>query len=275
LRIKVFKAHTTKEAMAMVKAELGLDAVILHTKRYRKGGFFGYKGKEMVEVTAAVEELPKSSLKAQLSKSKAATVTEPEPLVPKKVLTTYKTAGTVQAAGAIQAKQEQPVKFQNTRIIKADDDQMMQIPDRTQDPQEKKIQQLQQELNQMKIMLEKVMVDKPADVHTISLQQALTEQEVDEAIIQDIVHSTDDAAVLFDKQTPEAAAHLEEYLERTLTLPTEGIEIGPHESKIVALIGATGVGKTTTVAKIAAKFVLEKGMTCCLDYGGYISNICG
>ena len=59
MRIKVFKARTAKEAMARVKSELGVDAVILHTKRYRKGGFLGYKGKEMVEVTAAVEDMPK------------------------------------------------------------------------------------------------------------------------------------------------------------------------------------------------------------------------
>ena len=35
MRIKVFKAVDLKEAMAMVKDELGSDAVILHTKRYR------------------------------------------------------------------------------------------------------------------------------------------------------------------------------------------------------------------------------------------------
>ena len=30
-----------KEAMQKVKAELGADAVILHTKKYREGGIFG------------------------------------------------------------------------------------------------------------------------------------------------------------------------------------------------------------------------------------------
>ena len=39
--IKVFKAPTMKAAMTNVKAEMGEDAVILHTKRYRKGGIFG------------------------------------------------------------------------------------------------------------------------------------------------------------------------------------------------------------------------------------------
>ena len=43
----------------MVKDELGRDAVILHTKRYRQGGFLGYKSKEVVEVTAAIDDTPR------------------------------------------------------------------------------------------------------------------------------------------------------------------------------------------------------------------------
>ena len=43
----------------MVKDELGSDAVILHTKRYKQGGFLGYKSKEVVEVTAAVDDTPR------------------------------------------------------------------------------------------------------------------------------------------------------------------------------------------------------------------------
>ena len=50
--------------MADVKAELGMDAVILHTKRYRKGGFLGYKSKEIVEVTAAIEDTAKKVRRA-------------------------------------------------------------------------------------------------------------------------------------------------------------------------------------------------------------------
>lgn len=41
----------------MVKEELGSDAVILHTKRYKKkSGILGLKSKSVVEVTAAVED---------------------------------------------------------------------------------------------------------------------------------------------------------------------------------------------------------------------------
>ena len=60
-----------KEAMEEVKNELGRDAVILHTKKYREGGFLGYHSKDVVEVTAAVEDAPergqgKRAAKAQV-----------------------------------------------------------------------------------------------------------------------------------------------------------------------------------------------------------------
>lgn len=57
MRIKVYKADDLKAAMEMVKEELGSDAVILHTKRYKKkSGILGLKSKAVVEVTAAVED---------------------------------------------------------------------------------------------------------------------------------------------------------------------------------------------------------------------------
>ena len=44
----------------------------------------------------------------------------------------------------------------------------------------------------------------------------------------------------------------------------DGIGLKDGRPKIVALIGTTGVGKTTTIAKIAAKFVLERGISVAL-----------
>ena len=103
MRIKVFKAADLKEAMAMVKDELGRDAVILHTKRYKQGGFLGYKSKEVVEVTAAVDDTPRRprvKLPAMPRTPRQPAARPPEPPKPQKaapprnVLSQYKTAGT-------------------------------------------------------------------------------------------------------------------------------------------------------------------------------------
>ena len=47
--------------MAQVKSALGRDAIILHTRRFKKGGFAGFFGKEMVEVMAAVDQVAASA----------------------------------------------------------------------------------------------------------------------------------------------------------------------------------------------------------------------
>jgi len=56
VQVKTVRASSVKEAMEQIKDELGSDAVLLHTKKYREGGMLG--GAEMIEVTAAGDETP-------------------------------------------------------------------------------------------------------------------------------------------------------------------------------------------------------------------------
>ena len=51
--MKTFTAATMPQALAMVKRELGADAVILHTRGYKRGGILGFGAKPVVEVTAS------------------------------------------------------------------------------------------------------------------------------------------------------------------------------------------------------------------------------
>ena len=268
MQIKVFKAHTSKEAMAMVKAELGIDAVILHIKRYKKGGFFGYKGKDMVEVTAAVEDKTPVKKVKKLSVEK----TMAKPMVPRNVLSQYKTSGTPQAvvlnspvladAAGLPRVTEGLVQ-KKPRIIKADDQMMQAFDKEQQGSQEGKISKLQHELDQMKIMLAKVMTKDAEKTEYTSLQEALVQQEVDTQVIQDIIRQTQPDIIFSDKKSPAVKEALVSYLENAVDL-SAGIKLEPNKTKIVALIGATGVGKTTTLAKIAAKFVLEQGVSAAL-----------
>ena len=107
MQIKVVKAPSMKEAMEQVKEELGRDAVILHTKKYREGGFMGYNGKEVVEVTAAIEDTPDDNqLKNRAKRSVNAEHDQQSPMgntldvvskaapLPNTILSQYKTNGT-------------------------------------------------------------------------------------------------------------------------------------------------------------------------------------
>ncbi len=53
MNLKTYRAYTMAEALDAVKRDLGDDAVILHTRNYKRGGVLGIGRKLVVEVTAA------------------------------------------------------------------------------------------------------------------------------------------------------------------------------------------------------------------------------
>ena len=59
--VKTFQAASMPEALRMVKAELGPDAMILSTKKERTGGFLGFFSKQVYRVTAAIDPVRKPS----------------------------------------------------------------------------------------------------------------------------------------------------------------------------------------------------------------------
>lgn len=268
MKIKVFTASSMQEAMGQVKSELGIDAVILHTRRFHKGGIFGYMGKEMIEVTAAVEDKP------QISAVPKSTPVIPELLLPKNIVKQYTNAGSQQLPAnpilsdndITNAKEEAAdSSIETTNFVK---DSERNSKEKTLEndiaSKDDKIVQLQQELDHMKKMLEQVISSVPQNkVETMSLFDALTENEVDGKIAEEIVTNILDEAVLNNKDMPETADFLADYFEQAMR-PARGIEIHEDRTKIVALIGATGVGKTTTIAKIAATFVLDKACSVAL-----------
>ncbi len=311
-----------KEAMEQVKEALGRDAVILHTKKYKDGGFLGYRSKEIVEVTAAVEDdgVP-GAKKRKKAPAKPVDVEVPappvNPIVPNTVLAQYKTHGTEQgveiaAQGAVQpptfpsfseapfkefqpaspANGEAPLQMpaeeqkEKPRIIKAASPQMPKesapstkeetVPEETAEPVEEteerddetaredaeKIQRLEDELAQMKALLAQVMSREQPDGN-LSLQEALRRQDVEPSILDDMAAHSGAGETLVNMHSSEARNTLSNYLKRVVKC-SDGVQLPAHGGRIVALIGPTGVGKTTTLAKIAARFVLEQGVSAAL-----------
>lgn len=361
MQIKVFKAATVKEAMEQVKNELGQDAVILHTKKYKEGGILGYGSKEVVEVTAAIEEEmppkplrakkkepePSSEKKVEDKPAPSPSPPRPSPLLPSSILNQYKTNGTaegIELAAAMGVKKEaavpppmfpsfdteplsaaSPVKpkilpkvpeavqpFKSllddvseapktssadnqgkARIIKAEasheqkiipampafaaNESTLPTSAPTEQPVQQttapspvpsspedatKIQNLEDQLAQMKSLLAQVISKEPSK-DVLSLQEALRRQDVNETILDDLAAQSGVGDTLADVRTPGARETLKSYLTQTVSF-SSGIELVGNGARIAALIGPTGVGKTTTLAKIAARFVLDQGISAAL-----------
>lgn len=71
MKLKTYTAETMAQALAQVRKELGKDAMILHTRSYRVGSWFGLGGKNMVEITAS-SATPNASKRAPRSQPQVA-----------------------------------------------------------------------------------------------------------------------------------------------------------------------------------------------------------
>src|SRR5689334_16066118 len=53
MQIKEYEAHTLKECLQQVRSDMGPDAVILETRKFRKGGLLGMGARDAVCIVAA------------------------------------------------------------------------------------------------------------------------------------------------------------------------------------------------------------------------------
>ena len=345
MQIKSFKAPTLKEAMANVKSELGVDAVILHTNKIKKGGILGFHAKEIVEVIAAVEDesvvkeqkpamdtgaaseaVLQAAAAARASRN-SAPEPEPQPIqpqptgnfTPRNMVSQYQTAGTIEAISHAMAQntpsptfgevlasvnraQEQagqpvvneqaasvapavdmnpdveqpvvkeepvePVSVAEEKLVSAESDAEQLTPEKEVetasedatdlDVKEQEILDLQNQLEEMKSMLVEMSRNKDEAGGIPNLQRAMEAQGISQHVLEDMISKLNGTEILAPQNSIKALKALEKYVRKAIRI-ANGITLYSDKPKIVALIGPTGVGKTTTLAKIAAKFVLEEG----------------
>ncbi len=218
--------------MNQVKDELGKDAVIIHTRRVKKGGFLGFFTKEVVEIMAAIEDIQESVPKKINKVTKAENERKQEEISDQQAYVSKQTS--------INAYKIQN-SLHNTNVIE-------NLPEK----------------NVEKPILQKVIDDNLQNkINKISLFDILVENDVQPKVAKAIVTGIENEAVKLDKDSPEALDVVADYFSKRVK-PAIPVKEGIEQTKVVALIGATGVGKTTTIAKIAANFVLSKGCSVAL-----------
>ncbi len=223
MKIKKFHAPTMEEALKLVKTEFGNNAVILSTKKIKKNDSFGLFSKPWIEVVAAVDFQ-----------------TEPD----------YSFRD-ISKEEMISIKKDMPEDYESLK------NEIRRIKSLL-------VENINfyQELPEIKKMLTILM--KQTGVYEgdtlsdnfISIYEDLVMQDVDKDI----------AYRLLENLSFELGADAEKIpvdrLKRILKIKLrEKVKIfeenqSLRKPKLIAFIGPTGVGKTTTLAKIAAKYSL-------------------
>ncbi|MCK5508366.1 MAG: flagellar biosynthesis protein FlhF [Desulfobacterales bacterium] len=226
MQIKRFEAENMAEALKLVKQEFGSDAVILSAKSLdKKTGVFGYMRRPGVEVTAA-----KDTFYPETEKTSSGKIRKFENSGNKKSL-----IGSF-GKGRITLKNKPNDIFQN--------------PDR--ELADLKQQMLSQNHDRELADLKQQMLSQDYDRELADLKQQMLSQDVEESIIRKLIEKVNRIApqkkLLKDNELKLCLIRVL----KEMGITAGPIRIEPGKQKVIAFIGPTGVGKTTTIAKIAA-----------------------
>ncbi|HRQ43908.1 MAG TPA: flagellar biosynthesis protein FlhF [Candidatus Goldiibacteriota bacterium] len=241
MRIKKFDAETLQGALAKVKKDFGPEAVILHTKKYKKGGVFGLFGSERTEVTAGID------INIEKPKTPQFMPAAQQPV---------QSYGRASQAGAQrQAPSPQPSSQINLEMIA----NYRRVEDIS-----LKNESFARELNEGKISLGgNIRGIKEPSSAGVNLKDGIGRIQkllLDNGVEENLVFRT---LQTINSQLTDAQINNKQYMDNYLMDYLSGMikvsgpfKTTPGTTKIVSFIGPTGVGKTTTLAKLAAKFAL-------------------
>ncbi|MBQ9550019.1 MAG: flagellar biosynthesis protein FlhF [Lachnospiraceae bacterium] len=273
--IKKFTAKTEEEATRQAKAELGEGAVVMNVRTVKPAGLFGFFKRAQTEVTAAIEEVSDSNV----SNSKPVQLPPYRPEV--------KTGRTMPLESAMKDPSDIDLSAVRDAARKIDESgKKAEKEDREKErtPEEKDAKVLKdsgdssraisEKLDSIHSLIEKQIKNEhseegahdetegaePKENDEISrflelISETLKDNEVDEKYVKSIVEE----ARQLRKPGVSIDYMLSGIYQRLILKFGEAatIEKNASEPEAVFFLGPTGVGKTTTIAKIASRLVVQ------------------
>lgn len=294
MRVKTFEAASMQEALAIVKREMGEEAFILSTRTRNRKGPMGLGEEAVIEVTAAIDEAPTPSpaqasplpvketysLRPPLADA-GRRQADPEPRSPLRALQNRAPSALgapvlphtiTQPPAPIVAPPSPspsspisapapPVDLQPLRR------ELLEIKGAVEALKDQEIRNnsILRELDHLKVLLSRIQKQgmPSSQLHLppslLDLYGELTTNDVDPMIALRLCEYTQRALLDQggDEVDPEKARLFMRRVIADFIPVAPPIQIEPGRTKVTALVGPTGVGKTTTIAKLAAYAKLE------------------
>lgn len=221
MKIRRYIGKDAQEAMLKVKMDLGSEAVILNTRKIRQRGFLSFMSKPMIEVLAAIDEYQNVNKK-----------------------TSYDSSG------------KNGESYEELRSKSKEKEEKIALLENKVNSMENILQKIYQEVQQPVKEIDKEPKAQKVSKVVELFQNNLKNNEVDTKIIKqllDIVEEKCNSTVSVNN----TALMLHNLISGMLGKP-ETIKLREDgKPTIVMFVGPTGVGKTTTLAKIAADYALN------------------
>ena len=223
MNLRTYRARSIADALLMVKRDLGREAVILHTRTFRQGGLLGFGGRRMVEITAGrqanVLHSPRRAAIIRPGSEDGESQAEGAAVVQR--------ASAGATDGAVGELRRDVGLIRSLVQDLLSESRQVHLPAIPPDLHETYLQLIQQEV--------------AAEIATGLLQQLRQELTPPELADRAKVHAR--LAGCIQALVPAAGPIVCDRTDR---------------AKVIALVGPTGVGKTTTIAKLAAHFKIRQ-----------------
>ena len=261
MKMKVFHADTMHDAIRAIKEELGPDALILSTKRVRRGSLpFSLFGRSLLEVTAATDSVADQAVPNQQATSQ---VTQDDAL-------------------SVESQREHSPAFQDTLSALLHSDKPLESGGanvRTPSPTTKSVPQsasqgpfrhLKNELLDLQQLLASSLPDESQTAG--SSFPAPLARACRLLVAQGLRPSTAErlCLVLRRRLSQESLQSDSEISDALHRLCVEQIRVsGPlldaaNDYKVAMFVGPSGAGKTTTIVKLAAHYRLQENRSVAL-----------
>ncbi len=259
MTIKKFQGKTKEEAITKAKAELGEGVVVMNVKEIKPHGMFQSFRKSTFEVTAAMEEKENRidsgmAFKNLQKMHETINVTADEPIQISSI--------TNHDVDQSQAEQS-AIEFlkRNANLLKKEDPQQRERI-------EEKLENLQSILEKQLAAEKKSPAEEKEFMKTESkksenlafikvLYETLIDNEVNEKYVNQIMDELEKV-----NWNGNSVDYILSNVYQKMILKfgqSHGIDLSGKKPKIIFFVGPTGVGKTTTIAKIASKLKVEQG----------------
>lgn len=258
--IKKFQANSEKEAIMLAEADLGKDAIVMNIKTIKPKGIFSRFRKTRVEVTAAVDEAVERE-RAMNKKTDGKTSAQFNAQIDEKLHPELKQE-TPEAKEAKELDEklnslamllEQQIESQKKKNSKEVPVKKEETSNREQ-PKEKE-EKVEEEPEE-----EKSEIPEKASLKSKSIDliiEQLTDNEVTYKYAKQIMDEITSAGNIRTLDDMLICVYQKIILKLGETKP---ISYGKDDGKpkIIFFMGPTGVGKTTTIAKLSSKLMLEE-----------------
>ncbi len=253
MQVRVFESTDMASGLQKVKDELGPDALILSTKTIRSGKL-RVLGKKVYEITAAIDNTwPHQGGTAPIEATQATTTPPPPPL-------TYNSAMQFNQNPALASV---PPPEDHLQIATIQDQSVLQSEVNELKGMIKNLGQEMLRINNSRSVADPNTSQSTSfdlDASLRPLQQRLLDYGINSHTAKTISGFAGDSLTLEELSDPFKQ---HQYIEQSIQ---ELIQVNPNTFKDekqqtrIALVGPTGVGKTTTLAKIAADHISRNSL---------------